>query len=304
MIPDYQSIMLPLLKFSSDKKEHSITEAVQNVSKAFNLTAEEMKQLLPSGKQAIVENRVGWALTYLKKALLLESTKRAYFRVTQRGLEVLAENPPKINVRYLERFPELKEFIAPKKEKTEDNSQAAVLGALDPKEMLENAYQTINDKLAHDLMTEIMNASDAFFEKLVVQLIVKMGYGGSIKDAGMAIGRTGDGGIDGIINEDKLGLDKVYIQAKHWAATAKVSRPEIQKFIGALHERQASKGIFITTSSFTKEAEDCAMKVPSPKVVLIDGSKLVQYMIESDVGVSEEDNYKVKRIDSDFFSEE
>lgn len=248
MIPDYQSIMLPLLKFASDQKEHSLTETIQNVSKVFNLTTEEMKELLPNGKQNIVDNRVGWALTYLKKALLLESTRRAYFRVTKRGLDVLAENPPKINVRYLERFSELKEFMAVKKEKKEEKNQTTILGSLDPKEMLENAYQIINEKLAHDLMTEMMKTTDTFFEKLVVQLIVKMGYGGSIKDAGQAIGRTGDGGIDGVINEDKLGLDKVYIQAKHWAATAKVSRPEIQKFIGALHYRQANKGIFITTS--------------------------------------------------------
>ena len=150
-------------------------------------------------------------------------------------------------------------------------------------------------------MAEVMKSSDAFFEKLVVKLLVKMGYGGSIKDAGQAIGRTGDGGIDGIINEDKLGLDKVYIQAKKWAG--KVSRPEIQKFIGALHERQANKGIFITSSSFTQEAINTALKVSSPKVVLIGGEKLIEYMIENDVGVSEEDSYAVKRIDLDFFSE-
>jgi len=301
-IPDYQTIMLPFLRSLGDQKEHSLYESVEGISNLYSLSVEERRKLLPSGKQTIIHNRIGWAKTYLGKAGLLESTRRGYFRITQRGLAVLKEDPNRIDVKYLERFSEFLEFRAIKRERKENKTQTTIVSSLDPKELLEDAYQRIKEKLAHDLMAEVMKSSDSFFEKLVVRLIVKMGYGGSIKDAGQAIGRTGDGGIDGIINEDKLGLDKVYVQAKKW--TAKVSRPEIQKFIGALHERQASKGIFITTSGFTKEAEDCALKISSPKIVLIGGEKLIEYMIENDVGVSKEDSYEVKRIDLDFFAEE
>lgn len=300
-IPDYQTIMLPLLSFLKDQKEHSFNEVVEHISDQFNLSHEERKELLPSGKETIIHNRAGWARTYMVKAGLIESPRRGNMRISQRGLDVLNEKPNKINVKYLERFREFIAFRAIKRDKQEDKNQTTILTSLDPKELLEEAYQKIRAKLAHDLMAEVLKSSDAFFEKLVVKLLVKMGYGGSIKDAGQAIGRTGDGGIDGIINEDKLGLDKVYIQAKKW--TGKVSRPEIQKFIGALHERQANKGIFITTSGFTQEAIDTATKVPSPKVVLVGGDKLIEFMIEHDVGVSKEDSYEVKRIDLDFFSE-
>lgn len=301
-VPDYQTMMVPLLSFLGDKKEHSFSEAVEHISKVFNLTDAERRKLLPSGNEAIVHNRVGWARTYMGKAGFLESTRRGYVRISQRGLEVLKENPKYINVKYLERFPEFVRFRAIRKEKKEEKGQTSILSSLDPKEQLESAYQKIKEKLSHDLLAEVMKASDSFFEKLVVKLIVKMGYGGSVKDAGQAIGRTGDGGVDGVINEDKLGLDKVYIQAKKW--TGNVSRPKIQEFIGALHERQASKGIFITTSGFTKEAEDCARSVPTPKVVLIDGEKLIEYMIENDVGVAIDESYEIKRVDLDFFTEE
>jgi restriction system protein len=214
----------------------------------------------------------------------------------------LKTNPERINVKYLSQFPEFRQFRAIKKGRKEKKGQTSILSSLDPKEQLETAYQKIKEKLAHDLLAEVMKASDSFFEKLVVKLVVRMGYGGSMKDAGEAIGGTGDGGVDGVINEDKLGLDKVYIQAKKWKGN--VSRPKIQEFIGALHGRQANKGIFITASGFSREAEDYARSVATPKVILIDGEKLIKYMIETNVGVVIEENYELKKVDLDFFTEE
>jgi restriction system protein len=301
MIPDYERMMLPLLKFLEDEHECFIGDGIEHISKVFNVTQDEKKRLLPSGHQSIVANRVGWAKTYLLKAGLLESTKRGYFRITKRGLDVLAENPPEINGKFLARFPEFLEFKAVKKEEGK-GKQKKITDVLDPVELLAEAYRKINNELSETILREIKKSTPSFFEKLVVELLVKMGYGGSREDAGRAIGQTGDEGIDGIIKEDKLGLDAVYLQAKRWGAT--VGRPEIHKFVGALKGQAANKGIFITTSTFSNEAKEYASKIDSPKIVLIDGAKLAELMIEHDVGVSKTASYDIKKIDSDFFSGE
>jgi restriction system protein len=300
-IPDYQSIMLPLLECASDKQEHSLREAIEKLTHHFKLTDEELKQLLPSGQQAIFDNRVGWARTYMKKAKLLESTRRGYLKITERGLSVLKDKPSHINVAFLDKFEEFKEFRALKKYKTDETSIIEQNQSSTPAEIFENSYQALKETLANDLIAQIKSSPPSLFEKIVVELLVKMGYGGSRKDAGKAIGKSGDEGIDGIIKEDRLGLDIIYIQAKRWENT--VSRPEIQKFAGALQGQRAKKGIFITTSDFSREATEYASRIES-KIVLIDGEQLTQLMIDHNIGVNTVSSYEIKRIDSDYFVEE
>jgi restriction system protein len=300
-IPDYQSIMLPLLKNILDQKEHSNREALNTLAKQFNLSESEQQELLPSGQQSIFENRVAWARTYLKKAVLLEATRRGYFRITQRGIDVLRKNHNAINVRFLEQFDEFKQFRATKKEKADLLREFDFDQDRTPEEALENAYQNLRNSLASDLLHQIKISPPNLFEKIVVELLVKMGYGGSRQDAGKAIGQTGDEGIDGIIKEDRLGLDIIYIQAKRWENT--VGRPEIQKFAGALQGQRARKGIFLTTSNFSKDAHEYASRIDN-KIVLIDGEQLTQFMIDHNIGVAPVSNYEIKRIDSDYFSEE
>jgi restriction system protein len=302
-IPDFQAIMLPLLKYLGDEKEHQLQETIDAMAKQFELTPEERREVLPSGRQPIIDNRVGWARTYMKKAGLIDATRRSYFKVTERGLQVLRENPKEINIRYLKRFPEFIEFQALKREKEElekeEGTEAKEL--LTPEERIESAYQRLRQNLAAEIIQQVKSCSPSFFEKLVIDLLISMGYGGTRKDAGEAIGRSGDEGIDGIIKEDRLGLDIVYIQAKRWENP--VSRPEIQKFAGALMGRKAKKGIFITTSAFTKDARDYAEKIES-KIVLIDGETLAQLMIDHNIGVSSVASYTLKKMDNDYFSEE
>jgi restriction system protein len=302
-IPDYQSIMLPLLSLLSDSKEYPFRNIVETLSKTFQLTDEERKELLPSGQQAVFDNRVGWARTYLKKAGLIDSPKRGVNKITKRGLEVLENKPNLINVKLLEQFPEFIEFKTTKKETTEVEEKVVEPNTQTPEETLEYSYQKIRKELAQDLLHKVINLPSSFFEKFVVELLVKMGYGGSIKDAGKAIGKTNDEGIDGTIKEDKLGLDIIYIQAKRWQTRSVVGRPEIQKFVGALAGQGAKKGIFITTSSFTKEAKEYTPKNET-KIVLIDGEQLAQLMIDHDLGVSPVTKYEIKRIDNDYFGEE
>lgn len=296
-IPDYQSIMLPLLKYVADGEEHSLREAVESLGDEFQLSDEERRELLQSG-QPTFGNRVGWARTYLKKAGLVEPTRRGSFRITDRGKQVLSKDPPKIDVKFLEQFPEFIEFKQGHKEK-----KVIPPPPFDetPEEALESAYQKLQEGLALDLIQNIKECSPAFFERLVIDVLVKMGYGGSRKEAGQAIGRASDGGIDGIIKEDKLGLDIIYIQAKRWEAT--VGRPEIQKFAGALQGQRARKGIFITTSNFSKEALDYVNNIDT-KIILIDGERLSGLMIDHNVGTSPVASYEVKKIDTDYFIEE
>jgi restriction system protein len=301
-IPDYQSIMLPLLKFLANQQEYSLRETIENLAQEFKLSDEEKKELLPSGRQAVFVNRVGWARTYMKKAGLIESTRRGFFKITQRGMEALKQSPPEINVKFLEQYPEFVEFRELRRDKEEKLlPEVEATEKQSPEDLLVYGYQKIRQELVEELLAQVKACSPEFFERLVVELLVEMGYGGSRKDAGKAIGKTGDGGIDGIIKEDRLGLDIIYIQAKRWEGT--VSRPEIQKFAGALQGHRAKKGIFITTSSFTKEALDYISKIDS-KIVLIDGEQLAQLMIDNDIGISKVASYDIKKIDSDYFIED
>ncbi len=305
MIPDYQSLMLPLLKLVSDRKEHKYRDLIENLATEFQITDEERKELLASGNQAIFDNRVGWAKTYLKKAGLLDSPKRATFVITQIGLDTLKKNPNRVDAKYLRQFPAFLEFQNASRNDNENGEEIVIVETSEqtPEENLDKAYQRIRKSLASELLNRVVELSPTFFERLVVELLVKMGYGGSIKDAGKAIGKSGDEGIDGTIKEDKLGLDIIYIQAKRWKPGNVVGRPELHKFVGALAGQGAKKGIFITTSNFTKEASEYTPKNET-KIVLIDGEQLAQLMIDYNLGCTTQQIYELKKIDSDYFGEE
>lgn len=278
----------------------NVTDALAN---QLGVTEEEKKELLPSGAAPVFYNRTAWAKTYLKKAGLLDSPKQGIVVITKRGLDVMKANPASIDVKFLKQFSEFVEFQATKRgDEIVDVDSNDDVSIETPEEALETAYQKIRKSLAQDLLNKVITLSPAFFEKLVVELLVKMGYGGSIKDAGRAIGKSGDEGIDGTIKEDKLGLDIIYIQAKRWQPGNGVGRPELQKFVGALAGQGAKKGIFITTSSFTKDALEYVPKNET-KIVLIDGQQLAQYMIDYNLGVTSVNSYEVKRMDSDYFGE-
>jgi len=302
-IPDFQSVMLPLLKFCADGKEHTNRQAIDALAHEFNLTENEQKQLLPSGQQCIFDNRVAWARAHMKMAEFVENTRRGVFRVTERGKHVLEQSPSEINLRFLRQFPE---YIAARDRHQDDRKEDKTSSACDeqecktPAERLEEAYMTLRENLESELISQLKSSSPNFFEKVVVEVLVKMGYGGSRKDAGQAIGRSGDEGVDGIIKEDRLGLDIIYIQAKKWENT--VSRPEIQKFAGALQGKRARKGIFITTSEFSQSAHEYVATIES-KIILIDGQQLAQLMIDFGVGVATDATYELKRLDSDYFTE-
>jgi len=297
MIPDYQTCMLPLLKYAADNNEHKFSDAVEYLSNEFSLTKEEREELLPSKTQDVISNRIGWARTYMKKAGLLEDTRRGYFKITERGQSVLSENLNKITTKYLGKFEEFKAFRDKHIEKETDHDISLSVDET-PEEMLENGFAKLSENLVDEVLSKISECSPSFFEHLVIDLLVHMGYGGSFSEAAQVVGKSGDEGIDGIIKEDKLGLDTIYVQAKRWKGV--VERPEIQKFAGALLGQKASKGVFITTSSFTKEAVEYASSVDR-KVVLIDGTKLATLMIEHNVGISTVRNFEIKRIDSDYF---
>lgn len=303
MIPDYQTFMLPLLKLLKDGKEHEFKILVDTLANQFNLTENDRSELLPSGQALLFPNRVGWARTYLKKAGLIEAPGRGIVRITERGKNTLRANPAEITTKYLSQF---LEFIQFKLQSKEESIEVPILSPEEsrkqtPEELLETGYQSIRKSLEEDILSKLKAVSPSFFERIVVQLLVRMGYGGSIQDAGKAIGKTGDEGIDGIIKEDKLGLDVIYVQAKRWDGV--VGRPELHKFVGALAGQGAKKGIFITTSSFTKDAISYAPKNDT-KIVLIDGAKLAQYMIDYSLGVSVQNIYEIKKLDSDYFEEE
>jgi restriction system protein len=305
MIPDYQDLMLPFLKYLSDEKEHLRKEVQDALAKSMNVSDEELNILLPNTKVSVFRHRVGWTRTYLKKAGLIEYIRRGVYKITDRGKKVLSENPDKITVAYLKQFPEILEFLKGNKSDRADlpinSSNEDDILSKTPEELISTGYQRIRNSLEQELLEKLKTVHPSFFEKIVVELLVKMGYGGSITEAGKATKYTNDEGIDGIIKEDKLGLDVIYIQAKRWEGT--VSRPEIQKFVGALAGQRAKKGVFITTSSFTKEAISYAAQM-NAKIVLIDGEQLAQYMIDYNLGVSIQNTYEIKKIDLDYFEEE
>lgn len=305
-VPDYQSMMLPLLRYADERKgEISIGEAIEPLGVKMKLSEADLKEMLPSGIQVTFVNRIGWAATYMKKAGLLEPSRRGYFKITQRGIDLLKTKPTRIDVRLLKQYPEFQAFQQNKGTTASDRkssvAQVVESESTTPSEALERAYKNLRETLADELIDKLKKATPAFFERVVVELLVTMGYGGSRADAGKAIGRSGDGGIDGIIKEDKLGLDVVYVQAKRWD-TNSVGRPDVMQFAGALQAQKATKGIFMTTSRFTEDARNYVSQIGS-KIVLVDGEQLCQLMIEHDVGVSVVSLYPVKRIDTDYFEE-
>lgn len=310
-IPDYQALMLPLLKLAGDGTEHKFRDAVEALAVEFELTPDERSELLPSGTAFLFDNRVGWARTYLKQAALLESPKRGIFRITPRGKSVLAQGVQRVDVKLLDQFEEFREF---KNRRPDDGTTPKEVPSIQvaspaqtsldietPEDRLANAYRRLRQDLEAELLDQVKASSPAFFERLVIDLLISMGYGGSRQDAGRAIGKSGDGGIDGIIKEDRLGLDVIYLQAKRWEGA--VGRPEVQKFAGALQGHRATKGVFLTTSSYTREALDYVNMI-NTKIILIGGQELVSLMIDHNVGVSTVGMYELKKVDVDYFEGE
>lgn len=299
-LPDFPSFFRPLLDICSDGEEHSLSEVRQKLAKMMSLSKEDLADKVPSGVQTRFNNRVQWAKTYFVQAKVLTTTRRAHFKITERGRKLHSKNHNRIDVKILKQYPEFFEFHSPQKQ--DDSISESTSGhAATPEEILLQAYQNIRHELASDLLSRIKNNDPEFFEKLVVDLLVSMGYGGSRIDAGESIGKSGDEGIDGIIKEDRLGLDVIYIQAKKWEGT--VGRPEIQKFVGALHGKRAQKGVFITTGVFSAEATNYVKQI-DPKVILIDGKTLCNYMIDFNIGVNASAIYELKKVDSDYFDED
>lgn len=300
-IPDHQQLMLPLLLEIADGKEHYAKDLVRKLSDRFKLSQEARESLLPSGQQTIIGNRVAWSKTYLKKAGLIVQPSRGIVQLSKIGAEVLSKKPTKIDNEFLKQFSEFNEFLG-SENLTDNNAEAAPFDSGDqiPEETIDFAYKKIRSALADELIERIKNCSPQFFERLVVDLLLAMGYGGTIDDAGKAIGGTGDGGIDGIIKQDKLGLDIVCIQAKRWKES--VGRPHINAFVGSMEGFRARKGVFITTSTFTKEAKDY-VKMTERKIVLIDGKMLAELMIDHGVGVNAIKTYVLHRADLDYFVE-
>lgn len=298
-IPDFQSIMLPFINHVSDGKEHSTKETLDSLGKSFKLSEEELNQYLPSGNQKTFYNRVFWAKAYLKMAGLIENTTRGHFIITELGQKVVKQSPKEINIKFLKQFPCFLENSGRIREETvKDTEIENIQMFATPEEILESSYLKIRKNLAQELLSKLKKCDPTFFENLVVSLLVKMGYGGTISEAGKSIGRSGDEGIDGIIKEDRLGLDIIYIQAKRWENI--VGRPEIQKFVGALAGQGAKKGVFITTARFSNDAREYQPRNET-KIVLIDGEQLAELMIDFDLGVSTTNNYTIKRIDTDYF---
>lgn len=308
MIPDYQTLMLPLLEELADQQEHELQELIKSLSDKFNLTDEERNELLPSGNQEIINNRVGWARTYLKKANLLTAPRRATFKITEQGLEVLKKKPTKIDVKFLQGLDDFKKWQTSyqatyqnkKDNGTSEENITEIEQGKTPEELLDYSFQKLKDELALELIERIKNCSPGFFERLVIDLLIKMGYGGSRKEAGQIIGKSGDGGIDGIIKEDKLGLDTIYVQAKKWENTVPVG--QVRDFAGSLLSKKAKKGIFISTSNYPKGAYEFVASI-EPKIVLIDGKELAELMIQHNVGMATKSIYELKKLDLDYFEE-
>ena len=302
-IPDFQSLMRPLLEAHADGKEHINRDLVARLGDQFGLTDEERREMLPSGGARLFDNRIGWAKSHLTQAGLLSAPRRAISRITDRGREVLRDNSERIDLRVLNDFEEYREFRNRRKNPSDEDAESIdveIQNTQTPEELLENAYLQVRRQIEGELLAQIKSAPPEFLERVVVDLVVRMGYGGSRKDAGEALGRSGDEGIDGIIKEDPLGLDIIYLQAKRWEGT--VGRPEIQKFAGALQGQRAKKGIFITTSMFSADALEYTSRIDT-KIILIDGPRLAKLMFDHGVGVALASSYEVKRIDSDYFTD-
>ena len=301
-VPDFQSFMLPLLKFASDGKEHSQSEASEALSHHFSITESERREMLPSGRQTRFNNRIAWANVYLRKSGFLESTRRGRFKITERGQEILRLNPARIDVKFLMKNgdAEFREFHRPSRQ-DENHEEPSIETVRTPREIMDAGYLEMRRDLSQEILKRIKSSSPRFFEHLVVELLVAMGYGGSRKDAGEAVGQSGDGGVDGIIKEDRLGLDVIYLQAKRWEGT--IGRPIVQAFAGSLEGHRARKGVLITTSQFSSDALDYVTRIEK-KIVLIDGDELAKLMIDYGIGVAADAIYEIKRLDTDYFEEE
>jgi restriction system protein len=300
-VPDFQSLMLPLLRVAADGEEHSLAETRPLLAAELKLSEADQDELLPSGRQTRFANRVAWAKVYLQQAGLLLSPRRGHFQISDRGRELLAAPPERIDIKFLGQYPDFAEFRRRKGDTEEDRTTADSEAEIEtPEEALESAHQKMRGSLASEVLGRVKAGSAQFFERMVVELLLRMGYGGSRNEAGQVVGKSGDEGIDGIISEDRLGLDVVYLQAKKWDGT--VGRPEVQKFVGALHGKRAKKGVLITTGTFSADAAAYVEQI-EPKIVLIDGRRLAKLMIDFEVGVSTTATFHVKRIDSDYFDE-
>lgn len=303
-VPAFQELFLPILAYIADGKEHTKQDVAEHLSQLLQLTQGDLSEMLPSGKQTKFLNRIAWTRTYFGKALLVEATARGRFRITQRGRDLLATNPTLLNVKTLKQYPEFQTFHQGGNDDAQDESVPGIVQAVvsdeTPEEQLESRYQALRKELAGLLLQQVLQVSPAFFEQLVVDVLVAMGYGGSRADAGKAIGQSGDEGIDGVIKEDRLGLDLIYLQAKRWQNP--VGRPHVQNFVGSLVGKSAHKGVMLTTSRFTDEARQFVKHLPQ-KVVLIDGEELAELMIEFNVGVNPTTSYTLKKLDTDYFEE-
>lgn len=293
--------MLPFLQFTADGKEHHISELFDHLSQLFSLTEHDLKELLPSGRETRFKNRVYWTRVHLGQAKLLDATGRGRFRITDRGQQLLKTKPARVDMKVLDQYPEFQEFRGKAHSQEEPAAPSVQEGNAEqsPEEQLESSYQLLRQQLAQGILSQVRQSPPEFFEQLVVDLLVAMGYGGSRADAGQAIGQSGDGGIDGIIKEDRLGLDIVYLQAKRWEAS--VGSPEVRNFTGSLEGHGAQKGVLITTSKFTRDAIEFARRLQQKKLVLIDGEKLAELMMDFGVGVNCVATYTVQKIDPDYF---
>lgn len=301
MIPDYQSLMRPILEITASG-ETGIRSAIDVLSDRFKLTAEEREELLPSGKQTVITNRAHWAKAYLKQAGLVKPTKHGFFEITDRGRQALADRNLEIGNAYLKQFQEFRDFQSRSTDRTAsgDDNEVEQSASITPDEALRSAHKKINDSLAAELLDRVRESTPLFFETLIVSLLIAMGYGGSSEDAGRAIGRSGDDGVDGVIDQDPLGVDQIYIQAKRYSETNSVGPGAIRDFFGALSLKRAHKGIFVTTSTFTSSAIETA-KGLGTRIVLIDGVQLTRLMIRYNIGCRDEDILHLKKVDEDFF---
>jgi restriction system protein len=304
-IPDFQSIMLPLLECLRDQQNRSMKEVNDHLAERFALTPEERAEHLPSGPQSLFYNRVAWSKSHLKAAGLLESPARGMVRITDLGLKALAQKPAAINVKFLKQYPAYCTFIG--KSQPQESLWSVPDNAIPeeeqrtPLELIDTAFRTLSQATADDLLSRLKTCSPTFFEHVVVMLLMAMGYGG-IAGEGDVTGKSGDGGIDGVIKQDKLGLDVVCIQAKRWDGP--VGRPVIQSFVGSMDLYRARKGVILTTSNFTKDGQDFVHRIEGKKVVLIDGEKLADLMIEHNLGVTTTKTYELKEVSNDFFDED
>lgn len=302
-IPDYQSLMLPVLEIAA-KGETSVPLAEAEIASVFALSQEERDQMLPSGRQRVLHNRIHWAKFYLTKAGYLQSPKRGRFVITPAGVALLAKPPAKLDTQHLLSVPAFREFYrADQPEEPVGQTAQSTTPAATPEEVVEAAFNATQAALRTELLDRILQNGPGFFEGLIVELLVAMGYGGSHRNAAAQLGRTGDGGVDGVINEDVLGLDRVYVQAKRYGPGTSVGRPDVQAFTGSLVGLGATKGVFVTTSTFSPQATEFAARIPQ-RVILIDGRRLTELMIEHGVGVRSSRVLEFKRIDEDFFVEE